>query len=385
MKHALVLLAFAGCYRPSSSVSCEVLCAGEDSTSVECATCIANNPDASVGDGSHDDGVLPDQPTGPFCYGTAPMQPCFDTEPTGLVTLTGVYNTDLNCPFPRTLDGREVCVYAATDIVVVNKARFSGAKPLVLVGVFSISIGVGAVLDLSSSIDPITMRAGAGADPIGGCGTQSAPAALQDGAAGGSFASKGGDGGQGNLGETPGVAAAAQAVAVRGGCQGGKNVNNALGGPGGGAVYLISNALMQDGLILATGGGGSGGGDSAGGGGGGSGGYIGVDVETPVLTGQGRLVAAGGGGGGGGCMGSSGGRGTDATAASTAGGSGADTQPFGDGGAGSLTLGEQGKPGNSADGETCAGGGGGGGPGAIRFFRNKQCSTHCIPAAVTVP
>ncbi len=334
--------------------------------------------------GPDPDGPPPDDPPGQFCIGTLPIRPCFpDGEPTGSITSGGL-DTDTQCPLLINLDGRTYCVLAAHDIAFSANARFLGSRPLLLVGVFSITVAMGTTLDLSSSTI-IQPRLGAGAQPPE-CQNSGTGMGNQDGGAGGSFAGKGGDGGQGTDGMAGGVAAGAQLAKFRGGCGGANGGNNNLGGPGGGAVYLISNAVTVSGSIRATGGGGRAGGVSGGGGGGGSGGYIGIDAANVIINGI--LSATGGGGGGGGCMGDPGTNGADADALGNLfalGGAGADTDPFGDGGFGGGANTEAGS-GRMSQGAACAGGGGGGGKGTIQFFQGKTCSgNNCFPSAVSNP
>jgi hypothetical protein len=101
---------------------------------------------------------------------------------------------------------------------------------------------------------------------------------------------------------------------IHGGCAGGKGGagmmagTGALGGDGGGAIYLIAGVRIDVvGSIEASGAGGrSCGGNSDGGGGGGSGGLIGLDAPLVMLSDT-AVVIANGGGGGAGCNTKSGG------------------------------------------------------------------------------
>lgn len=386
-----------GCYRPNSEVSCaltceiqnagadcpgELACNAQGRCSLGGETC---SPDSGLpdGPGPNPDGPMPDDPPGLFCFGTPPMRPCFDTDPVGARSISAAFSTT-PCSQGQVmeLDGRSMCVLVARDVTISGTPHISGDKPLVIVGSFSILVASNAVLDLSSSAI-INLRTGAGANPSS-CQTPPSPIAGQDGAAGGSFAGQGGDGGLGQGGSAPGVAAPASAIAVRGGCPGSAGPNGNGGGPGGGAVYLISNSIRFDGVVRATGGGGLEGDNSGGGAGGGTGGYIGVDVTTVQFGTNGRLVASGGGGGGGGCMGEAGGNGIDADTASNIsapGGPGVGGQ--GVGGTGSFTANQQANSGGGTTGVACGGGGGGGGVGTIQFFRTTQsCSNRCFPKEV---
>ncbi len=347
---------------------------------------VLDGVDDASGDGSPlTDGAPPDDPPGQFCVGTFPIRPCFASEPTDTISLAVGFNTDTSCPAPMVLDGRPVCVLAGGAVTISNTAQFAGSQPLVIVGVTSITVNFNATLDLSSS-KQVGVRIGAGAQPQA-CQGSTSPSNTQDGAAGGSFASKGGNGGKGSGGRMGGVAETAQQIEFRGGCEGADGPLNNFGGPGGGAVYLISDIATIDGKIRATGGGGEG--IVGGGGGGGSGGYIGIDAATVILGSTALLVATGGGGAGGGCMGSPGGTGRDADTGSNivaAGGLGADADPSGDGGIGGSINNVNANAGVESLGASCAGGGGGGGVGTIQFFQGRTCpASRCFPSAVSNP
>lgn len=397
---SVALVWLVGCYRPNGEASCaltceiqnasndcpgELSCNAQGRCSLHGDTCA---PDSGIGDGPgpNPDGPMPDDPPGLFCFGTPPMRPCFDTNPTTTLSISSGFSTTA-CSIGEVmeLDGRSTCVVVARDVTISAAPQITGDKPLVIVGSFSIRVATNAVLDLSSSA--ITnQRTGAGAHPPE-CQTPPSPIGGQDGAAGGSFAGQGGNGGLGEGGSAPGIAAPASAIAVRGGCEGSAGPNGNPGGPGGGAVYLISNAIQVDGAVRATGGGGVQGNNSGGGAGGGTGGYIGLDATTVQLGTNGRLVASGGGGGGGGCMGEGGGNGTDAdTAANIAALGGVGVNGQGVGGTGGSVLNQQANSGGDTDGLSCAGGGGGGGVGTIQFFRTAQtCLNHCFPKEVANP
>lgn len=386
-----------GCYRPNSEVSCALSCdianAGTDCPGeLACnaqGRCSANGdvcaPDSGIpdGPGPNPDGPLPDDPPGLFCFGTPPMRPCFDTDPTTMLSISTGFSTTA-CPLGEVMDlgGRPTCVVVAREVTINGSPHITGDRPLVIVGSFSLRVATNAVLDLSSSAIAPNLRTGAGANPSE-CNTAPSPIGGQDGAAGGSFAGQGGNGGFGEGGSAPGVASPASAIAVRGGCPGSAGPNGNQGGPGGGAVYLISNSIQVDGVVRATGGGGLQA-DGAGGAGGGTGGYIGVDATTVVVSGNGRLVATGGGGAGGGCTGEGGGNGVDADTASNIvapGGIGVGGQ--GVGGTGGSMVNQQANSGGDTNTVGCAGGGGGGGVGTIQFFRTAQtCSNRCFPKEV---
>ncbi|MGC4065434.1 MAG: hypothetical protein QM784_12455 [Polyangiaceae bacterium] len=320
------------------------------------------------------DDAATDSPLGTFCYGTDPVRPCFETEPTGTLTLTQGFNTDADCPRSMVLDGRVACVVAAQTITFAGgTSRFTGSLPLVLVGTVSIAVNGSSTIDLSSS--KIQSRAGAGSDPQD-C-EQSMVLSQQVGSAGGTFGAKGGTGG--SVSGIPGGAPpSVTPISFRGGCAGSSLLGN-TGGPGGGAVTLITSALNLGGVVLATGGGGLGGNPGLGGAGGGSGGYIAIDTASITFGPAAQLIAVGGGGGGGGCNGAPGSAGDDATVEILAlggGGGGAG----GDGGEGGFdTVGGNGGSSTGA----CGGGGGGGGAGVIRMFNSIACpQSVCFPPAL---
>ncbi len=397
---SLALVGLVGCYRPTAEASCaltceiqnasndcpgELSCNAQGRCSLQGATCA---PDSGIpdGPGPNPDGPMPDDPPGLFCFGTSPMRPCFESNPIAALPISSGFSTT-SCPLGdvMVLDGRPHCVVVARDVTISGAPHITGDKPLVIVGSFSIQVASNAVLDLSSSTI-INLRTGAGAHPSE-CQTPPSPINNQDGAAGGSFAGQGGNGGVGQGGSAPGTAAPVSAIAVRGGCNGSAGPNGNPGGLGGGAVYLISNAIQVDGVVRATGGGGVEGDNSGGGAGGGTGGYIGIDAATVLFGNNGRLVASGGGGGGGGCMGEGGGNGIDADTTSNIsalGGAGVGGQ--GGGGTGGSVLNQRANSGADTDGMNCAGGGGGGGVGTIQFFRTTQtCVSRCFPSAVVTP
>jgi hypothetical protein len=367
--------ALAGCYKASQ------LCDEQGN-----CTPVEGSDGTSENDAPPDDGPLPpDVPPGTVCLGSGVMEVCFpDGAPTDVITL-GDIDTDNQCPRNELHDGQDVCIIAAQAISLNARARFSGSRPLVIVATQMIQIGTGGILDLSSARGS---HLGAGNQP-GQCSTSTSGFSIEDGAAGGSFASRGGVGGRGfgaGLGGAPGDAVAPP-FHFRGGCQGAQGPNGDGGGPGAGAVYLIAGTIIIDGKIIATGGGGAGGGFSLGGSGGGSGGYIGIDATTVTIGVNGLLVASGGGGGGGGCAAAGGDDGKNANEVMVAAEGGVGGEPLGnDGGPGSFRKTDNGGKGLDAQTQDCAGGGGGGGVGTIQFFQGKTCAvSKCLPNAVSNP
>jgi hypothetical protein len=362
-----------GCYRPSAQAVCE---ADEECTA----------EDGGITDGMPtDDGPVSDSATR-VCTGTPPMEVCVDPAPVNDLGVGVGFDTLSACPRPpTTLAGTQVCLVIARTITISGAPRFTGELPLVLAGFEGITINTGAVLDVASSAT-ILPRIGAGSQPLG-CSIPTQGTNGQDGSGGGSFAGRGGNGGLGEGGTQVGLAGAiASSISFRGGCRGAAGPQNTPAGPGGGAVYLVSEGTITiNGHIEASGGGGAGGEPVEGGAGGGSGGFIGIDSAFVVLGTSGAMTATGGGGGGGGCSGLSGGAGANPDAADVIAfpGPGADTNPQGDGGFGGSQPGMPAGNGMPAVTAGCAGGGGGGGAGAIRIFRSTNpCGNKCTPTAL---
>lgn len=312
------------------------------------------------------------------CYGAMNglVRPCFRPAPTGDVMLTTAINTtnDARCSRDVTDVPAGLCVIAGATITVPAGATIevTGDKPLVLVATDSIRITgtLDAASHRSTTSPDMHGQAGAGSDPTDGCAPGNLPG-ISGGGAGGSFIALGGTGGAGTgAGGQPGTA---RALALRGGCRGQDAQGTglmALGGRGGGAVYLIATTITIEGTINASGEGGHRGispGDSPGGGGG-SGGLIGLDAMTIDNT-NGTVFANGGGGGEGSGNGASGNHGADPNSVAPAiGGTGGGGGNGGAGGAGGTGGGNAtGGNGQSAAGN--GGGGGGGAAGVIKVYR----------------
>jgi hypothetical protein len=325
------------------------------------------------------------------CFGTGLYSYCVSTMPTNALDLTGTIDTgsDARCESAAT----DACVIVAGTMTVSNVRALSmnlAQKPLVLIAAQQLSVS--GALDAGSHWVfagdglPTTLEIGAGAAAVDMCPVSNTGEDRDTGAgggAGGSFGTKGGAGGRG--GGSAVQANAADAVqlptALRGGCSGANGgMSSALnskgiGGPGGGAIYLIADTLMIGGVINAGGAGGTGGLKAQGGaGGGGTGGFIGIDAANVTCGGAGaRLLANGGGGGeGGGVTTSAGVFGDSATTNTAAQGGGGNNQYGGDGGNGSYSS-SMGNPGQNgtqpASNDGGGGGGGGGGAGFIKVYR----------------
>ncbi len=333
----------------------------------------------------------PDTPPDASCYGSGLLVFCYaiGQEPSGTYQPTANVNTDAPGSCDRTViqgNGPVLCVKTVDSVTITADIRFSGSRPMVLLGASSVTIAAQAQLDLSEGAGANTGTCsgpGDGRDNVGNGANEGA-----SGAGGGGFGSSGGAGGAG-VGRTGGNAGqTVPADYVRGGCRGGNGGRSSAGaggtgGNGGGSVYLISGGMiMIAGEINASGGGGNGGRNKAGGGGGGSGGMIVLDA--PTVTVSGTLFANGGGGGEGGGGGNPGADGEDP----------GDWDEIPDGGEGNGNGGNGGdgayedtaaKPGNDVGN---GGGGGGGGHGRILVLaRSNTLSSKISPSPVitTIP
>jgi hypothetical protein len=314
--------------------------------------------------------------TSPPCFGTAIVQVCPATTPTGALKISvpvATGSSTLCVPY-QSPNNTMACVIAASSITIPQTVRVTGPLPLVLVA-DSITVSGGATLDVASHRADTT---GAGAD-FAGCPNgmdATAVSGTAGGGWGGSFHGKGGDGSAGTTGGAGGTAPAAFAIsAFHGGCPGGDGAAMGGGarGHGGGAVFLIATTqILIDGAIDASGSAANGGSGSlnAGGGGGGAGGMIGLDAPTIVVSSTANVFANGGGGGEG-CdssAGNDGVPGSESTSATSRGVGGAGVSIGGDGGDGSVGVTLAGGAAKPANGGMSGGGGGGGGAGAIRMF-----------------
>lgn len=296
----------------------------------------------------------------PVCFGTYGY--CFTTPPAGELVLRDALNTasDPRCDAATSA----VCLIGAHDIVVTQALVLSGARPLALV---ARTIQVDGSITLAKMI-------GNPAD----CIAPTAPA-QRAGYAGGSFGTRGGNGGASQQG-AGGVASAATVPAgLRGGCSGaGDDAGTGLAAGGLALIASQQITLFVRSWINACGGGGLGAQTaSAGGGGGGSGGM--VLLDAPVIELDGSVLALGGGGGGGSttvAIGIGGATGCNAMSSITApGGNG----PNGRGGDGATT-------GTGAAGAAASSGagGGGGGAGVILVHGTTTGAGQLIPAKTSI-
>lgn len=325
------------------------------------------------------------------CFGGGTFYLCLAALPTGAANLDDSNTLDTTAcnasGLAKAMIGTtEVCVLAA-DTITLSPAQFTGVGgdlPLVLTAVTSIAID--GKLDVSSVTgDPGPGANAAQCDATGTDGTTGANGG--GGGAGGSFGTAGNNGGTGNAG-SGGVAtpAVAKSPVLRGGCPGGTGMPGgtlaAAGGPGGGALYLVSRgSITVTGTIDASGGGGTGGVlAKGGGGGGGSGGMIVFHASSLVVSSAARIVANGGGGGGGAgntVDGDDGFEPDPTTPNQQAAGGLTTTMGRSSGGAGAAGVTGASPGGNGGNG----GGGGGGGLGQIRVLKGGTS----FPAGTTSP
>lgn len=240
------------------------------------------------------------------CFGNESglFRPCISS-PQGDLRLSGDLETttDARCSMIAQSTGTPVCVIAAENIEVTGPLVARGTSPLVLVA--SGAIQVGAAIDASSNAG----RRGAGAQ--GMCGTAGQGTDAVNGGGGGAGASFAFAGG----GAAPGGGDNATAhapdpvellVDVRGGCtgyRGGLSTSAggtaAIGGRGGGAVYLIAGQQIRVLAPINVSGSGGAAGPVRGGGGAGTttAGGSGVDPSTHMFGGNGGVSGITGGGG----------------------------------------------------------------------------------------
>lgn len=321
----------------------------------------------------------------------------------GDLTLPGVavYNTTMHkltvdgvdmpiTPKTVVISGVEVDVLAARTVHLNDSAtlRGTGTRPLAIVAGDSITLGAGAMIDVSDHTGEVGGGLGAGAQPscVGGPAVGAPDGGGGAGGGGGGFGADGGKGGDGkaSVGGAKGVAVGSVPAGLRGGCPGanggtGKAPGGA-GGAGGGALYLVAVnriELASRAVLVAGGGGGKGGhgesGGRGGGGGGGSGGML--ILEAPHIMAIGATIAANGGAGGGGA---------DMNTPGGDGGPGPGTIDHAVGGAaggGSATVGGRGGaesslPGDSVTAPANDDGGGGGGGGGVGIVRVLSADKH---------
>jgi hypothetical protein len=289
-----------------------------------------------------------------------------------------------------TKDGAYVVFYTGT-LRVEQDATLSivGKRPVIILAAESVTVA--GTIDASAA----ARQPGAGGGLGGKANENGSPGAGSTceasyagdeqhtydatGPAGGSFAGKGGSGGNGPAARAP--CAPSRLIPLVGGTGGGGGARRGGSGGGGGGAVQIS--AWREIIITATGvihagGGGGGGGEAPGylvnpgsGGGGGSGGAI--LLEAPRLEIAGTVVANGGGAGGGGLRtlldidGGDSGQDAPADGQKAAGGKGGSAwtgEKAGVGGEGAAGSQLEGGPGTFAE---KRGGGGGGGAGRIQL------------------
>ncbi len=220
----------------------------------------------------------------------------------------------------KTNNNPDACFIVGSSIQINGVLNVQGNRPLVLLSATTITVN--ADLDVASHRGGKT---GPGA-PATQCGAFAATPANGNtgagGGAGGSFMELGGTGGDGNGGAgangAPAPKETANPLILRAGCSGqaggtGNGGAQALGGAGGGAIYLLAgqSITIATGVTINASGAGSSRalGKNAGGGGGGSGGMI--LLNAPTITATGAFLMANGGGGSSGANNSGGGNSDD--------------------------------------------------------------------------
>jgi len=340
-------------------------------------------------DGSGSD--TPGDTLPPGCYGATGWLLCLDAPPTAAIDLTGTIDTGVSplclAAVPQSwLDAGQpdACVVAGATITSSAEVTVTGARPLVLVANSQLQLASTAILDIASHrVGGLGPAANAAACITGGNGGNSANGG--GGASGGSFTQPGGNGGDGaGAGGGGNLATVPVPDVLRGGCPGGRggtgNAGSAVGGPSGGAVYLVAGSSISiTGFVNASGAGGTGGTGRGGGGGGGAGGMI--VLAAPLIDVLGIMLANGGGGAEGGSDAAAGGNGQDPDPTLPmfpANGGAGGSSSAGDGGAGAAATVGAGNGKNAAGGNSSGGGGGGGSVGVIRVLSGQQLAGNRI-------
>jgi len=416
----LLLPTFAACSFDISGIASQV------DVDVRSADAASNESgrEASMGDAGESD--APAQCGWPFR--PAHVDPCGDALAPGasldLADVAYVYDTNdatfspadrgVVSPPSNIVDGVRTIWIEGLSVRDTASLRVVGSMPLMIVSTGPITV--------SGAIDVSSFHAGAGAFSVGAGASvdrmacSSPPQAGVDcdkhgasGGGGGGFSKFGSGGDSGGVthncddgdddGKPPtagGAAVTGIPARIRAGCAGAPGASTTEsgaspedkgeGGPGGGAIQLVSRStLVVDGVIHAGGAGGTpGSAHRASGGGGGSGGYIGLEANDLQVATTATL-AANGGGGGGGCDDTTGSPGEDGRPSIGVAAGGA---AQGDGGRGNdggyLAVAAQ-----APDATIKRGGGGGGGGGGfvLLYVRNKinvDSGANLSPAATQI-
>ena len=269
---------------------------------------------------------------------------------------------------PLASNSDPACVLSGDTISIDQGVTITvaGSRPLVLIAPTEI--------DLNGTIDVASYAGGKiGPDAdLPGCNLATGPNHT-GGGAGGSWATKGGDGGDDqNDPGSHGMAGPTVALQMRGGCRGqdgtGGGAGGGAGGAGGGALVLITAtiAMSNTGIVDASGAGGGGGpsgATSAGGGGGGTGGLVVLSASSVTIYGS--IFANGGGGGAGTDGGNAAPRGTESSSVFDVGNGGQDPDNNGGSGGNGYVSGSMATNGGKGQNNDGGGGGGGGGAGYI--------------------
>jgi hypothetical protein len=350
-------------------------------------------PDALAGDIANRPGDAND---GLSCLGHLGIRVCLTQ--VGTLPIPATIDTDtITCTqvLPMT-NGPDACVLAAQNLQLDTTIRVTGTRSLVLFAATDLVLTSNSVLKAQSDGSGLGPGLSLASCPANGGTNGYGNASGGGGGAGGNFQGSGGLGGAGAHASGGQVGASPALAVVRGGCPGGPGGNDAIanpgavGGSGGGAIYLLAGrSITINGTINASGASGQGGSAAtgAGGGGGGAGGMIVLDAPTVSVGTTGSAFALGGGGGGGAdpTNGANAAPGGVPRGPAMPGGAGAGaTANAGSGGQGSSPL--SGSPGSSTAATTNSGaGGGGGGGGYVVIYGTYSVSGAAAPPVTLGP
>jgi hypothetical protein len=347
-----------------------------------------------------------------YCLGFPKFRVCLDEEPTSPLAIdedllldTSASNLCANKqPTSWSMQGQpKACFLVGSSVTISAKVQARGALPLVIFA--SESITITSSLDAAShNASPTNMIHGPGStnmmqqQELMCIGTAPGTGTATAGGRGGTFRTRGGDGGKssaGSVGGQPPDPSVDPPMVLRPGCDGGSgptsttNMTGGSGGYGGGAVYLVAkNKITINGVVNVSGAAGGGGRATAGGGGGGSGVMIHRHAMTNTAKG-GLLMGTGGGGGGGGGQ-STGSYGLEPslqtpTQVAPGGVGGTPGGNGGDGFASTPPTVSQAERGDSAAVGGPASGGGGGGGGSGYIHANVTLSGITTSPSVSTP
>jgi hypothetical protein len=378
----VIVIALAGCKSELNPAYCAA-----HGTDPRCVHAGDGNP-AIDGDSDGNDAVTP-----AICLGEGAYRVCLRDMPTGDTPITSGFNTTnsnicldaAHMPIDWTVQGQpDACFVVGATVTITNNMVFHGPRPIIFVATdtvtFSGQIDIAAHRGSYATNQSPPGFSVAACAPFATAGTNDANGG--GGGAGGTFGTAGGNGGTGNNGQIAAGHAVDQPppTVLHAGCPGqaggtGDNQGTAnlfaMGGWGGGTMYVLagSSIVLSAGTIInASGAAGVAGNHRTGGGGGGSGGMIVLSAPAIMAGTNTFLMANGGGGSSGGTNSNDGKNGMDPV----------NGNPFMQAPGGVLTGGGTGGAGYAFDGTNAldgvvggvgisgdGGGGGGGGAGLI--------------------